>query len=256
MRRLLVLALSAAILAAIPGASASAAVTRDSKAKCHGFAATKVGTDRSEVIRGTDHRDVILAKGGADRIFTGDGNDIVCAGPGNDVIEGGDGKDRIFGSGGNDTLRGGPGHDRLVGEGGRDGCYPAAGNDRMIDCEAADLVVTIAGPVTAVNGQPIDLTVRIANAGSTRSTPFDLVVTTTQAEVLCSPDPSGTSPLQSIWPKAFVETDLSMGCVIQSGGDPHVVLTAALVMETRDDEPANDQAAHRIDIEPAPPLIQ
>ena len=113
MRRLLVLAFSAAILVALPGMSSASGAARDSKAKCHGFVATKVGTDRSEVIRGTDHRDVILAKGGADRIFTGDGNDIVCAGPGNDLVEGGPGKDRIFGSGGNDTLRGGPGHDRL-----------------------------------------------------------------------------------------------------------------------------------------------
>jgi hypothetical protein len=261
MRRLLVLALSAVLAAAAPGVSSASSaaregIARDTKAKCHGFAATKVGTDRSQVIRGTDHRDVILAKGGADRIFTGDGNDIICAGPGNDVIEGGDGKDRIFGSGGNDTLRGGPGHDRLVGGGGLDGCYPAAGNDRMIDCEPADLIVTIVGPTTAHEGQRIDLTFRIANVGSTRSSPFELVITSSPIEAICNPDPSGTTALQSVWPKAFVETDISMSCTIQPGTDPHVVLTAALDMDLDDDDPANDQTVHRIEIEPALPVIQ
>ena len=86
--------------------------------------------------------------------------------------------------------------------------------------------MTIEGPATASDGQPVDLTVRIANGGSTRSTPFDLVITATQTEVLCSPDPSGTSAFQPIWPKAFVETDLSIaqGCLIQSTGDPNLVL--------------------------------
>ena len=251
MRRLVTLAFSAAVLVvAISGVSA---VTVSAEPKCHGFVATKVGTDRSQVIRGTDHRDVILAKGGADRIFTGEGNDIVCAGPGNDLVDGGPGKDRIFGSGGNDTLRGGPGHDRLEGEGGLDGCYPAAGDDKLIDCEEADLVVTIEAPLTANDGQPIEFTVRVANDGSTRSAPYDLILTATQTAVLCSPDPSGTTSFQAIWPRAFVETDyaIAQGCLIQTGTDPFLEIKAALVMGDRDADPSNDEATARIDIEPA-----
>jgi hypothetical protein len=252
MRRLATLGLSAALLmVALPGTSVGA---KGAEPKCHGFVATKVGTDRSQVIRGTDHRDVILAKGGADRIFTGDGNDIVCAGPGNDVVEGGDGKDRLFGSGGNDTLRGGPAHDRLVGEGGRDGCYPAAGNDTLIDCEGADLVVSIDAPVTVADGQAIDFRIRVTNAGSTRSAPYELVIAATPTSVACSSDPSGTTGFPSVWPRAFAETDhtIAGGCVTQSASDPNLTITARLVMDDRDADRSNDQSSARIALQSAP----
>ena len=44
--------------------------------------------------------------------------------------------------------------------------------------------------------------------------------------------------------------------MIQSTGDPNLVLTAALAMDGRDEDPSNDVATLRIDIEPLPPVIQ
>ena len=247
MRRLIMLALSSAIVLTIPSVSTTVS---GAVPKCEGFAATKIGTDRSQVIRGTDHRDVILAKGGADRIFTGDGNDVICAGPGNDVIDAGRGKDRIYGSGGNDTLRGGPGRDVLDGGNGRDGCYPAAGDDRLVHCEEADLEVTITSPTSVDDGKPIDFTVRVTNKGSTRSAPYDLVLALTQTAVLCLDDLSGTTSFQAIWPGAYAETDhtITDGCKTQPGSDWNITIRATVEMTDPDPDATNDEATARIDI--------
>jgi hypothetical protein len=55
-----------------------------------------------------------------------------------------------------------------------------------------------------------------------------------------------------------METDLSIaqGCLIQSTTDPNLVLVAALALDGRDDDPSNDQATLRIDIEPAITVTQ
>lgn len=116
----LTLAVAAATLT-LTGASSAAAAPP----MCHGHAATIVGTNASEYLAGTPHRDVIVALGGNDRIRAGAGNDLVCAGQGADLLWGGPGNDRLHGQGdrvyadqggpgiAGDTLRGGPGDDLL-----------------------------------------------------------------------------------------------------------------------------------------------
>jgi Ca2+-binding RTX toxin-like protein len=85
---------------------------------CFGQRATIVGTAGNNRIRGTRRADVILAKGGADRVWPGRGNDRICGGdgtdrlhgtPGSDKVDGGTGADQVAGGAGNDLLAGGPG---------------------------------------------------------------------------------------------------------------------------------------------------
>ena len=78
------------------------------------FAATLVGTDSDDVIKGTLENDNIQGLKGNDTLNGGDG--------GNDHLNGGVGNDRLFGEGdvseeeaGEDMLIGGPGDDTLYG---------------------------------------------------------------------------------------------------------------------------------------------
>lgn len=87
---------------------------------CGGRAATIVGNDHANILRGTRRADVILGLGSADLIKGLGGNDFLCGGGGADDIQGGPGKDALFGQGGPDRLLGGPGKDRLVGGPGTD----------------------------------------------------------------------------------------------------------------------------------------
>jgi extracellular elastinolytic metalloproteinase len=91
---------------------------------CLGLAATRIGTEGRNTIRGTRGADVIVANGGNDRILAGRGKDVICGGAGNDTIAAGPGLDRIDAGSGNDrvntrdgvrerTIRGGSGTDRL-----------------------------------------------------------------------------------------------------------------------------------------------
>jgi len=79
--------------------------------RCHGRRATIVGTEGTDVLRGTPGRDVIWGGGGDDEAFGSLGNDLVCGGPGDDLVHGGRG---------NDVVDGGPGTDRVIGDLGDD----------------------------------------------------------------------------------------------------------------------------------------
>lgn len=265
MNRVIVLAISVALLA-IPSVGSSSAVA--AKPKCGGLVATKVGTNKSQVIRGTPRRDVIVAKGGVDRIYGEGGNDVICAGPGNDIIEGGPGKDRIFGEGGNDVLKGGPGKDFLDGGAGRNACYPAAGGDKLRNCEDADLAVdiTIVKPsveqifgddeadAVADDNEAIEFTVRVRNLGAKRSGPFDLTLSQVQTGITCGVDHSGTTSEESLWPGAFFETVyvIKDGCTRApaTGVDPELTITATVEPASADADQDNDEASVRIDIRP------
>ena len=144
--------LLAALLAAVQAGPAPA----QSGARCRGQAATIVGTDGPDRIKGTPGKDVIVAYGGNDRIKGLGGNDIICAGSGRnrvnsgagndyvaadngndrvsagagrDVVEAGGGDDYIAGGGGNDVLKGGAGDDQLAGGRGRDRLDGGSGFD-------------------------------------------------------------------------------------------------------------------------------
>jgi CSLREA domain-containing protein len=87
---------------------------------CQGKAATILGSDGPETLRGTRKADVIVGLGGDDKIKGRGGADLICGGAGDDKIKGGAGKDRLIGEAGNDLLVGGPGRDLFLGGPGRD----------------------------------------------------------------------------------------------------------------------------------------
>ena len=80
------------------------------KPRCAGKKATVIGSKGRDVIRAPRRGpQVIVARGGRDRIITGSAHDTVCAGPGDDVVRTGGGKDRILTGGGDDFVDGPPG---------------------------------------------------------------------------------------------------------------------------------------------------
>ena len=118
------------------------------KPTCAGRQATIVGTPAANVLRGTAHRDVVVARGDTDFIVTYGGKDVVCAGGGNDLIKaggqgdlvfGGRGKDKLLGMRGDDKLRGGPGRDLLKGGPGDDRLIGGPGSDRCIGGPGGDV---------------------------------------------------------------------------------------------------------------------
>lgn len=106
------------------------------------------GDDRIQGNRGDDAIDGGL---GDDVLFGGlisglpreyDGYDVVLGRGGNDRIAGGWQKDRIFGGPGRDRLRGGPHADHLVGEAGADDVAGESGDDLLLARDAARDVVS------------------------------------------------------------------------------------------------------------------
>ena len=111
------------------------------------MAARIVGDASSNVLTGTDQRDVILGRAGDDMIRAlaggdrvrggaGDdalngnrGRDFITGGLGNDEISGGHGRDLIGGGKGDDALSGGPRADIIFANRGRDGSNGGEGND-------------------------------------------------------------------------------------------------------------------------------
>jgi hypothetical protein len=83
--------------------------------RCRGRRVTMVGTQDPNRLFGNRRRDVILARGGRDRIRGGRSSDTLCAGAGPDLAFGGGGRDLLLGGAGPDRLVGGPGRDRLIG---------------------------------------------------------------------------------------------------------------------------------------------
>jgi hypothetical protein len=112
-----VIAPAALILAGHPVVASAATTTAMT---CFGHRATIVGHPRGEVIRGTSHADVIVARGGDDTVYGGGGNDLICAGDGGDHVYGGRGADRISAGRGADTVSGGDGADVEFGNSGDD----------------------------------------------------------------------------------------------------------------------------------------
>jgi Ca2+-binding RTX toxin-like protein len=94
------------------------------RASCRGHAATKVGTNRREVLKGTVGRDVLVGLGGNDTLLGFEGNDVLCGGGGDDFL---------IGSYGDDVHDGGGGHsDLMLGYSGRDVHYGGAGDNDAV----------------------------------------------------------------------------------------------------------------------------
>jgi hypothetical protein len=101
--------------------------------QCLGETATIVGTAGPDHLKGTSHKDVILALGGDDAVKGRGGDDLICGGDGADELDGGRGNDQINDGddAGSDELVGGPGDDRLYGNLGDDVIDGGRGNDQL-----------------------------------------------------------------------------------------------------------------------------
>lgn len=91
--------------------------------------AWRIGTQRSDVIEGTDGDDTIFGDLGADTIYGRGGADNLLGEWGADTLYGGAGGDTLHGDLGNDVLYGGNGSDALYGEEGDDVLTGGSGSD-------------------------------------------------------------------------------------------------------------------------------
>jgi CSLREA domain-containing protein len=121
------------------GADIGAYELAGSNPKCKGKAATIVAS--AGTTKGTDKRDVIVGTNGKNKINSRGGNDLVCAKGGKDTVNGGGGKDKLFGQGGKDKLSGKGGKDKLVGGAKKDKLIGGAGADKLLGKGGKDTCV-------------------------------------------------------------------------------------------------------------------
>jgi Ca2+-binding RTX toxin-like protein len=105
-----------------------------------------MGTERDDVLVGTQLADVIVGLGGNDRLkarspgyvgdtlLGGEGDDILLGGYRGDILKGGSGDDRLIASLSGDWLYGGRGRDTIQAGGGRDEIYARDGRRDVISC--------------------------------------------------------------------------------------------------------------------------
>ena len=100
------------------------------------------GTEKDELLRGTEGVDRIDGLGGYDEIFGFAGDDLLDGGPGNDELFGAEGDDTLSGGTGDDFLDGREGDDTLTGGPGRDvfAYYAEShnGHDTILDFDVAE----------------------------------------------------------------------------------------------------------------------
>jgi len=108
----------------------------------------QVGSGGADVLNGTDADEVLIGRGGADRIrgrggadeLRGDGgDDLLLGGSGADDIRGAAGEDLIRAGGGDDSAFGGGGADLILGNGGDDMIDGGGGADILFGGRGADL---------------------------------------------------------------------------------------------------------------------
>ena len=125
---------------ALVGAIAATLGRARARPECRGHEATIVRNNGDNEIRGTNGRDVIVAKGGVDFVDGRGGRDVDLrrrrrptssrAAAGNDVIVGETGDDLLLGGEAKDKLFGKAGKDGMQGEGGTgDLCSGGSGDD-------------------------------------------------------------------------------------------------------------------------------
>ena len=119
----------------VAGGNAFAPVDEQQRPSCLGARATIVGTAKSDELRGTQRRDVIVALGGSDRVYGRGGDDLLCGGAGDDLLDGGAGLNGVSG---------GPGRDRCLGA------------KRTTGCEVQAPPLSVSG--TTLEGDTIALT--------------------------------------------------------------------------------------------------
>ena len=136
---------------------------------CLGASPTIIGSNRSEIIKGTSANDVIMGRMGRDRIWGGGGDDLICGGLGADIIRSGPGRDRLDGGRGADVVRAGGDDDSLRGSTGHDILSGGTGIDELDFSTASRGVHVDLGRDSAI-GRSGDSILDIENV---RGSPFD-----------------------------------------------------------------------------------
>ncbi len=186
--RWIVLSVATVVLSA-PGVMPSAGAGARAVPMCGGEPATVVGTAEDDVLRGTEDRDVVLARGGDDVVRRLSVDDVACGGPGADRLfqdpdaphvdhrtvflygdagrdrlvltfgqaHGGDGDDVILaGAGNRQGLYGEDGDDLIRGGEGRDSLDGGDGDDRLYGGPGPDYLRGETGADLLVGGQGKD----------------------------------------------------------------------------------------------------
>jgi glucoamylase len=89
------------------------------------------GLPGDDCLSGGSDLDKLIADAGRDQLAGGNGDDIMAGGDDNDLSSGGAGADRLNGDAGNDRVEGNAAADRLNGSAGRDRMSGGTGRDRM-----------------------------------------------------------------------------------------------------------------------------
>ena len=97
-----------------------------------------IGTDDKDIIIGSLFDDTIFAKNADDEIQSSEGMDQVFAGRGSDTIQGGLDNDQLFGQEGDDNVVGGPNDDYIDGGSGNDHLFGGFGDDQLKGGSGAD----------------------------------------------------------------------------------------------------------------------
>jgi Ca2+-binding RTX toxin-like protein len=160
-KRRLAAAFGAASLAVVPALALTGTASGGGGLSClgspvtigNGFDQTNlIGTERDDVIHGTNRTDFIDGRGGNDKICTFDGHNVAIGGAGNDRFQGGPAGEILVGdeystSGpaagtGDDDVTGGGGTDIVVGDAySTAGPAQGSGNDEVHGHDGADVVV-------------------------------------------------------------------------------------------------------------------
>ena len=202
----------------LPQVSAAAAP------RCFGRKATIVGTNRSDVLRGTRGDDVIVGLRGSDTIRGRGGDDLICAGKGRDAVLGGAGSDLISGDAGSDDLRGGGGPDLFLGGKGNDAFNGGSGPD-LVSFWFAPGPVTVDLGTGEATGEGTDTLVEIEDL---EGSPFDDSLTGDEGQNVFIPGPGndvvdGAGDLRDVifywWSRTAVVVDLSAGTAAGEGTD-------------------------------------
>jgi len=115
------------------------------------------GTERRDVLNGTNGNDLIFAFEGNDVVNSSNGDDCLVGGLGNDILHGSNGRDVIFGDEGDDRIDGSNGDDLLFGGSGNDTIDASNGNDRVEGGDGNDKIDGNNGDDTIYGGAGNDV---------------------------------------------------------------------------------------------------
>lgn len=115
------------------------------------------GGGSRDTLIGGDGVDVLRGRGGSDRLFGGNDNDVLIGDGGIDVMRGNDGNDKLFGGADGDALLGQDGADVLRGDAGDDKMYGGDGNDVLIGHAGNDKLLGDAGDDRLIGGDGVNV---------------------------------------------------------------------------------------------------